>query len=313
MTEQATESTMAPEADDVTTRSTTICVPPILRAIKAADEILGSDRSWLAKPGNALHERLVQLYRDHADEMLMCPDIMAIADRSEIMVNAWLAENGFSGLQLDPIPGGPDEKLAMAAILKIIVEWIAEGEVSQVDYDGTKYPAFKLKNVGFYKADTEHPVVSLPTKRDDVSIFVTILDQHPGSGFDLLDKAFEIDKTKLIGRTEYEGTIIPDVKLIDRPDVSWLKGLSTVDEQGVPAVIIQAIQETRFAMNRFGARVESAFAAGMMRCALPPQPYVVDRPFMVWCMQKGSSLPIFVGYIMPSEWQDPGDDLSKAF
>lgn len=296
-------------AEKINGSSTTTTFYPIIAALKKADDQLGKDREW--KPKSPLQERFLAIYNRTAREALGLKEIKAISHEKVEVINKWLAENGFPDLQLDQIDAPPGyTTFAAAAILDLLVEWVEEGTESKVNYEGQDYPAFRLKNgVGFHRSDeNREPIIELATKSGH-RVFLTIPDENPGQGFDLLAKAERLMVTMSWDSGKYEGVVVPKVKLLDKPDISWLAGMTTECDNGDPAWLVQAIQETRFRMNEIGARVESAAAVSGLRFAAfdTKEPYVIDRPFMIWFVQEGLHIPIMVGYIMPTEWSDPGD------
>jgi hypothetical protein len=94
------------------------------------------------------------------------------------------------------------------------------------------------------------------------------------------------------------------VNLDMQPDISWLLRMSTVDQAGMPWAISQALQQTKFAMDEFGATVESAAAIGV-RCLCLPNRYQIDRPFVAAVFRPGLKLPIFIGYLDTDCWNRP--------
>ena len=77
--------------------------------------------------------------------------------------------------------------------------------------------------------------------------------------------------------------------------------------------IAQALQQTKLKLNHIGAKVESAVAIRMMRCASfrkPKPPLAIDKPFFVWATRDGMAVPYFSGYITEEDWkeQDKKDD-----
>jgi len=101
------------------------------------------------------------------------------------------------------------------------------------------------------------------------------------------------------------------VNLIQRVDISDLKGLKAVDSLGQPWKIVQALQETKVKMNEKGAKVESAVAiVGTLECCVEEKKeLVIDRPFFMWVERQGMKRPLFAGYMAPDCWKDPGRDL----
>jgi len=78
-----------------------------------------------------------------------------------------------------------------------------------------------------------------------------------------------------------------------------------------PAIITQALQQTKLRMNEEGARAQSAVAIGVLRGCLPTYDYVIDWPFLFWITRPGISKPLFVAYVTEDDWKNPGDIRSK--
>jgi hypothetical protein len=66
----------------------------------------------------------------------------------------------------------------------------------------------------------------------------------------------------------------------------------------------QALQETKFKLDLFGAKVESAAAMELtFRSMGLSVTVVIDRPFVCWIRRNGITDPYFMGYIPESNWK----------
>ncbi len=134
---------------------------------------------------------------------------------------------------------------------------------------------------------------------------MTIVD-NPPSGFELVDlvNGIEGDMQPLYN---YDAVIFPMITYDQEVDISWIKRLYTIGNDGRIAKITQALQQTKFRMNEKGAKVESAVAMVVTReCVMMSKPdLVIDRPFVLWIRRPGLSQPFFVGYFTKETWKKP--------
>ena len=138
-------------------------------------------------------------------------------------------------------------------------------------------------------------------------VYVTKADFEPESERSLYEHIHDLMISDTSTNLHYDGVTMPMVSLDMENDISWLTGLSTTDASGDPAVLTQAVQQTKLRMNERGARVQSAAAVAGVR-GTPPQPkptYVMDEPFFIWVRQEGIPFPVFTGYITSESWKDP--------
>jgi hypothetical protein len=104
------------------------------------------------------------------------------------------------------------------------------------------------------------------------------------------------------------GTLVaPLVSFHEERALDWIADLS------VPGKVIMesGFQETKFGMNRLGARAKVAtggvaYATCVMR-EEPPIEFILDGPAIVAATRPGIVGPIFSAYITPDDWKDPGD------
>lgn len=222
-------------------------------------------------------------------------------------LNAFLEDRGFPG-KFEPFDS---DTFGAAAVLKVLVEWLAEGTETEVTHDGVDYPAFNIiDGVSILKADChDHPIARIETKTGDVA-FLTIHDEL--SGFELDRRISEIENAAQ-PCFDFDGLTAPCVDLEDEPDVSYLIGMNTTSEKvraGQRATVTQAFQINRLKMNRFGAKVESAagVAVSLESCiSIPNPPLVIDQPFIIWFRRPGLDVPVLEAYVSTDDWSDPGD------
>ncbi len=280
--------------------STTVVAYPIVAALKTAEQILGPDRVW--NLANDLQRRFLSDFCGICwDEVEGIPEIESIASFSTDEINAFLKERGFT-IQLKP---WSPPNFGVASVLDLLVEWIEAGEATLVTADdGRQFPGVRISGAGvrFFSAPGHpDPVAGLESKSGD-RVYTTMLDQPPG-GFDLIAKAQELTRNKQPSQ-EYGGLIFPMVDLNQEVDVSWLIDMSTSSEDDLPAIIAQALQQTKLRMNEIGARADSAAAIAVR--GIPQPDYVINRPFLVWFERDSLGQPLFVGHITPDDWRNPG-------
>ncbi len=281
--------------------STTAVTYPIVAALKTAEQILGPDRVWNLT--NDLQRRfLADFCATCWEEVEGIAEIESTASYSADEINAFLKERGFT-IQLEP---WSPPNFGVASVLDLLVEWVEAGEATVVTADdGRQFPGVRIGEAGvrFFDAPGHpNPVAGLETKSGD-HVYMTMLDQPPG-GFDLIARAQELVGDKRPS-WEYGGLVFPMVDLNQEVDIAWLIGMHTCGNDGLPAIIAQALQQTKLRMNEIGARAESAVA---IRAKGIPQPdYVINHPFLVWFERDGLSKPLFAGHITPDDWRNPGN------
>ncbi|HSI20229.1 MAG TPA: hypothetical protein VLA04_00760 [Verrucomicrobiae bacterium] len=286
---------------------------PIMRALDVASDLFpGKTLDW--KAANPMQEIFLRFFSKHRDELNNVTGLDAIADFDFDKVNAWIRDKGFT-IQLDPAMG-PGNPFATASVYDQLVNWRNPGKVTTVHTeDNTSYPAFHLKNgveVRTYR-HYSHPIVQIATESGH-SVFITVLDAPPDAGLAVFDAAIRLNAGMADIQSSYEyykGAIIPMVNLNQENDISWMKGLFTDIEGDMPAIISQALMQTKLRMNENGARMQAAVALGVSRGISMDEPYVVNRSFLYWCTQPGVTLPVFAAYVTPEDWSNPGD-MSKA-
>lgn len=287
---------------------------PIITALVEGERVLGPDRQWQAK--NDAQSTFLDKYfskRAELEKVLQEPQggspltFDSVVSHSADEINQFLRNHGLDIQLAKLVP--PD--LGVASVEEVLVKWAKKGASTSV-YDKEDKPrdAVLLKEgVSVLDAGSEHmPVVVIDTVNPDYQVKMTIPNQPPKDGFELLAVIEGVGRSQESLEDDYNGVIFPKVDLNQQVNIDWLKMLSTQGKDGLPAVISQALQQTIFKLNVEGAYAKSGVALGMTRGGIRgPRPYVIDEPFVCWIEKKGVSVPLFAGYIDYSDWKDPGE------
>lgn len=292
--------------------SVTATFTPIVTALVKAEDILGPDRDW--KAINTAQAQFLGRYFAKRDEITKAlidasPEqpfkVESIASYTAEEINAFLAKKGFN-IALEPFtdPG----EFGTASVMDVLVKWLHPGTSTQlVAADQQTYPAARLRQgVDIEMSSlTRKPVVFINTQNPDYKVGLTVPNEPITEAFELLDFVENIRNNGFLFRQyDYRGVIFPKVSLDQRVNIYWIKRMNTTGNDGLPAIITQALQQTKYRMNEIGARAESAVALGFTR-TISPAPLVIDRPFVCWMERTGVSLPLFAGYINYADWKDP--------
>ena len=296
--------------------SKTMVVAPIMGAIVGTEEILGKNRKWNAV-NDTQREFLNKYFATRAELSGYSKEelrhwVSWVAEE----LNKILKEEGFD-IQLQDFE--PNE-FGVVSILDVLVEWLVKGTEDHLVFKGTEYPAVRMENTAEvdneYKVlfesltSTQHPLcpIALVHTQSGDKVYMTVADRA-AEGFDLTNRINEI-RTTLQRGEHYDYLKFPMVDLNQQVDIAWLMGMNTTDENtGNPAIISQALQQTKFKMNQFGARVKSAVAIGVVITSVPPPPrgLEIDRPFFLWIEREGITVPVMYAYLDQEDWKDPGN------
>jgi len=286
-------------------KTETVCVMPILGCLWAALKFLRQEN---------IHGRLIAVNDDQKNfierfgvainDADAIPELQCRADRKVEVINAWLKSQGYD-IQLQK-PADP-QAFAVASILNLLVEWLQEGKrrVLQSKNTGDQLYAgvFLKEGVSVLShPDHAHPIIVIKTKSGDVVKMTKVqaLIGHEFAIHDLTQKLFFAMQDK--SSYDYEGVVFPMIDLDVQPDISWLCGMKA----GGGYFISEALQQTRFRMNQFGAKVESAAAMCLSRgISISPAPYVMDEPFLLWIEGPGMKVPYFSAILAEDVWKEP--------
>lgn len=283
-----------------TAKSTTSCLTPIVGCLNAAEEVLGPDRSWSGI--NTEQAEFLRQYLTDKIALRRLPELESIASYDADEINRFLSERGFS----ISLPKFENPDFGVASVFKLLVEWLEKGDQAKVYYDGTLYPGVRLKSnfTVLTPVNTAYPIARLATKSGDE----VYLKAHPDAPEDFLDHTRQIELC-LLGQPDhaYKSVTFPMVEVDQEVDITWIRGLRTCGDDGCPAVVAQALQQTKFRMNEVGAKVESAAAMHMLRMVAIHDPsekhLVIDQPFLLWIRRQGFERPLFIGWFAPDNWK----------
>lgn len=288
-------------------RTETVVSYPIVAALVAAEQEIGPNRIWQGTNDKS-NRFLKDVFTPTRGEVRSIPEIQSVASRSYEEINSFLRSRGF-GIQLDPFQS-PD--FGVASVLELLLEWETKGEKTTLrNAENQSFPAVQMSSrvVTFRQIGlNEHPAVLIPTKSGDEVYLVMeggLLDQFAGNlreiGLHILQSAGEQREH----HERFVGVMFPMVDLDVRADISWLLGTKTLGDDNFPAIISQALQQTKFAMDDLGALVKSAVAIAVTRSISDPPIHRINQPFFVVVKRPALKEPFFVGYITEEFWKQP--------
>ncbi len=291
--------------------SSTVCVYPQVGAFVTAENVfLGPKREWI--PEGEKQAAFVKILEECRGEIPDIPELESMASRNHEDINHFLALKNFD-IRLKPFPP-PDSEAkpwGAASVLDVVVEWLVEGGKRGIlnDAGDREFEGVALQDgVQIFMArGRSEPIVGITTKSGDV-VYMTMRGPLYFEGLDLLNCVETWSRTKQENYS-YKGVRFPMIDLDEQPDISWLVGLRTYDQEKFLNEVTQALQQTRFKMNEKGARVKSAVAIGGMRSTSvgpPPRPpYVINEPFVLWIERPGLRKPLFVADLTEENFKNP--------
>lgn len=304
-------------------QSQTITMHPVVGCLVKAEDFLGKGREWEARSSNPASlskqkDFLELCLKDGIKDLSKFSEneFESIASLNASDINSFLKERGFN-IELDPFD--PKEGFATATVLKVLLEWVTKGTVSDIYFENKKYPAVSLKEDGnyisYHRIDGHnHPVLGILAKNGDY-VYMSVSDEML-SDFELLKFVSKLSKDKHESHCfDFKNAQFPMITYDEKIDISWICKMKTFADKdahenfaGSPMGIAQAKQQTKFRMNEIGAKVESAAAMSIMKCASIPRqklPLIIDKPFVLWIERKGVSFPYFAAYFAEDSWKKP--------
>ena len=296
------------QPEKMTTETQTLVVYPISAAVRKAEMFLEKVESITTL--NAIQKKFLDNVHAYCKEDVdRIEEIESIADTNHKNINKWLVERGFQIQLSDFGPGG----FGIASVLDLLGEWAIKGKKWSVETEeGEYYPGIKMTNYGkeFYRVN-ENPnfIIEIETKKND-HVYLMMVDEVPIE-LGLLDFVEKIHNEKRVVPFEYDGFIFPKIDLDEEMILDWLLNLRFETPKGKEPfyTISQALQQTKLKMNEEGFRVKSAVALGILAGAAPVkiEPYVINKPFLMWITREGLSKPLFIAYLNKDVWKDPKD------
>ncbi len=292
-------------------KSKTTCAVtyPIVAALLKADEFLGPKFQGFS-PVNAMQERFLKEFYEASRSDLSRfseDEIESIASTKSDEMNKWLEKRGFS-IKLNPFD---EDGFGVASMLSILGEWAKKGaKYSVKTEDGVYYPGVKMTNygLGFYRIpDSEHMIIEIETRGSD-RVYLMMAEAGP-TDLDLVEQVENIRKKMRPVESEYSGVAFPKIDLDMKAEIDWLLHLRLqVRGESLPYYqIVQALQQTKLKMNEIGFHVKSAVAMGAILSAplKRAEPYVINRPFLMWIERPQFAKPLFAVYLDKDVWKEP--------
>ncbi len=288
--------------------SFTAVILPILAALSIAEEkFLGFEGSWQAF--NAEQQVLMEKYWPFRTQLerLLPEESRSIASADIAEINQFLKDNGFNIQLRNNGRGG----FRVASILKIMLKWKKPGTETILETDTGSYPAVYMKaennaefsiakssnggNVLMVKAENGDTVYMQPHEN-------AIHGDEPLKEFKLIEYGKDLVTQELVSLTSYyEGALFPMVDLDQSSEIDWLLGLAKSSY-----MISQALYQTKFQMNEKGAIAQSAVALLFERSCHQVRykpTFKIDKPFYLWIVRDGVSVPLFAAYIDTGDWK----------
>lgn len=186
--------------------------------------------------------------------------------------------------------------IKLTTLLDVAAEWLKKGKAETVK----GYKAVLLDS-GFtvYKND----VVAVETKTDDI----VFLKKGKVAGADLMTfvtNANALMEETLKAKTDkYDELVFPKTDFDEEVDMSKVLGMNT----GSYAVV-EASQKVKFSMDEVGAKVKVEVKMTMLKSAKPrppknPKRFVIDGPFTVMMLKKGTTVPYFAANVTAKQLQ----------
>ena len=294
------------QPEKMTTKTQTLVIHPISAALREAEIFLEKVESITTS--NTTQKKFIDDIHAYCKvDVDRIEEIESIADTNYKNINKWLADRGFQIQLSDFGPGG----FGVASALDLLGEWAIKGKKWSVETEeGDYYPGIKMTNYGkeFYRVK-ENPnfIIEIETKKND-HVYLMMVDEVP-TGFGLLDFVEKIQNEKQKVPFEYDGFIFPKIDFDEEIILDWLLNLRFETPKGKEPfyTISQALQQTKLKMNEEGFRVKSAVALGILAGAAPEkiEPYVINKPFLMWITRERLSKPLFIAYLNKDVWKDP--------
>ncbi|TFG98869.1 hypothetical protein E4H12_04740 [Candidatus Thorarchaeota archaeon] len=294
------------QPDKMSTKTQTLVVYPISSALRQAELFLKNVKG--VTTANDIQKKFIDEIHAHCkEEISKIKEIESIANTNNKIINEWLKERGFQ-IKLEPFgPGG----FGVASVLDLLGQWAIEGKEWSVETeDGKYYPGIKMNNYGnkfYHVKDNPNFIIEIETKDND-RVYLMMANEVP-TGLSLLDYVEQLHKEKTTVPFQYDGFIFPKIDLDEETILEWILDLRFETPKGdIPYYVIsQALQQTKLKMNEVGFRVKSAVALGILAGAAPKklEPYVINRPFLLWIRRPGLSKPLFIAYLNKDVWKDP--------
>lgn len=279
---------------------------PIMSCLREIENFLsskGGSVSW-----KSLNNRQEEFLKTKLSDLEMDEignDLESIVSLDFQEVNDWIKSRGFEIKLTDPNNPGA---IAVASILKVFLKWRKKGRASNLSYNSKPYPAVVIDDdVTVYKDENIHPHPIACIETLNGKVYMSILNHMPVGDEGLREKVLSLQTLCLYNENVIpcDGVVFPMIDYDQEVDISWLVGLSA----GLSYFIGEALQQTKFRMNEYGALAESVAAMGCYRGMTFNKDFKVniDEPFVLWVEKEGVGTPLFMGIFCEDSWKRPED------
>jgi hypothetical protein len=275
-------------------KSMSYSVHPIAAALAKALEII-QFQNWTAINEN--QKNLLSTAENISNMDFQSLAMQTIASQSADEINAFLAKNGFN-IKLNKLSGN---EFGVASILKILMTWMESSSRSIDGGNGTNYQGVKIKeNITLFDSPLSLGNIGRITSKEGFDIYLTRITEKPENEEKLFTIAQQLMKSKSSMVTANLSSIsFPEVNMDCKPDISWL-----LEMHAGQNVISQALMQTKFTMDKTGAKAKAAAAVAVTRgFKAKNNDLVFDQPFMAWIEKPGIKVPVFVAWCDYDSWK----------
>lgn len=270
----------------------------------AGEVILGDDRQW--NTTNGFQASFLELaFGSGRQDVREIPEIKSKVSWDHDELNAWMKAEGFD-LEFEPFDANT---FGMVSIFELLAKWLNSGEPEQMFVDHRVYDAVDLTaGVSFMEAPGHNGLVVCIETQSGHHVFMMMADQ-PEDEMSMFKQIMLIRAGLTSSEQGFAGVRFPMVDMNIKPDISKLKKMWTLTDDGRRGKIVQALQQVvmQISTEGFYAKTCTAMACGLESCFSGPPIYEINSSFLVWVEAPTQlSLPLVMAYVTPEHWNDPG-------
>jgi hypothetical protein len=259
---------------------------------------------------NSGQEEFIDWIVKHYAQIPQLRDLTSMAGHDWRILNNFLVSNGFEPLftEFDP------NDLGICSIVEKTMLWTKAGTKAtvyrRVDGKVQQYPGFKLSadtaQLQTLTGDDLFTERVMITTQGNETVYLAMLPENtegPRDGAHLLRLVRQMLGARAHRAYDQAGVILPMINFDQVAEVDWLNGLGIDTPDGESSTLDSCRQHVRFQMNELGAKLEAAFA-GVVSRGLAPQPFTVDRHFVLAVVDGTTSTTVL--YLHPDDcWSEP--------
>ncbi|MCF7834908.1 hypothetical protein K9M48_02530 [Candidatus Gracilibacteria bacterium] len=267
---------------------------PLAAVLAKAIEFIGGGQ-W--SPNNQKQLELLVIAENISSGDFESLAMETIASYSADEINGFLARNGFD-IRIDALDSN---EFGVASILKILMTWIKSSETTIYAQNSLKYQGVKMtENIRLLNSPyCEGYIVEIQSK-EGFNIYLVDVPSAPRNEQELFFWASRMAKTKSDNvPAELKSVSFPEIEMDCKPDISWLVGMNNGKN-----VITQALMQTKFKLDKFGAKAEAAAAIAVRKgISFGEVNLIFNKPFMTWIEKPGLKIPVFVSWCDYDSWK----------